>query len=348
MSKANEKIFSSLIAFADKKEVEVKNAREIRFIQSNESEKEIIKYLNIGYREKISRTIEFAIVFFKEEMYLVIVGPEIPEENIGDFFEFVPMNAGWFTAIASEMQVSIPSGMSAHQVADTLNERYKDAENLYEGHSYSELSIFFYSIYVFSVSSGSPFKKGDIYRIIGTFLCSRQELLSLDISQQLLREYEKLFIEGTDNIPFEEILGGLTSLRHKDTFLYLYRCIERLFPYSYIKSLHNKIMPNKNIEELIGIVETSLSWKPKEELAIELIFSKYEQIEEGLFFDIKHKLFGSREGKIGSQFIYLLRNSIVHHRLNSKQTLKELSVPDWESLARGMLIVVRNEYRQYC
>lgn len=347
MSTANKKIFSTLIEFASANNIQIRNADEIRYIKSNKPEKSIITDLKIQCRERLDRSIEFAIGKLDQRFYLIVVGPKVPEENIGDIFEFVSMDAGWFTSITSEMEVDIAFGVSIYETADILNDRYRNAPSLYKGHHFSEISQFFQPISVFVISSSSPIGDYNLHRIAGAFLCERPEFLNLEIPKDLITDYEKLFIEGPDNLPFEELLNSLTSLRWKDAFLDVYRCIERLFPYSYIQSLHNKTTPKKTIEELIGIVEEILGWKVKENLAIELIFSACNQQETTLFRGVKKNVFGNEEGSIGAELIYQLRNSIVHHRLRSEQIHKKLLIADWVSLIRGLLIVTRNEYIKY-
>ncbi len=347
MSAANGKIFSTLIEFVITNGIQIRGADEIRHIKSNAIEKKTIKYLNIQCREKLARSIEFAIGKLKEKNYLIVAGPPLPENNIGEIFEFVSMDSGWFTTIISEMEVNIAPGVSAYEVADILNDRYRGAPSTYEGHHFSDIARFFIPVSVFDISSALQFEENDLHRIAGTFLCAQQELLNLDIPQDLIKEYEKLFVEGPDNLPFEELLDSLTSLRWKDAFLDVYRCIERLFPYSYIQSLHIKTATTKPLEELIGIVEDVLGWKAKEDLALDTIFSACGHSEESLFRNVKKNLFGNGEGGIGVELVYKLRNSIVHHRLRGDRIYKRIEMTDWISLIKGLLMVMRNEYIKY-
>jgi len=347
MSAANRKIFSNLIEFLSANGVQVRGADEIRYIKSNAPEKKTIKYLKIQYREKLARSMEFAIGKLQSKFFLIILGPSVLEENISDIFEFVSMDAGWFTTITSEMDVDIAPGISAYEVADALNDRYRNAPSPYDGHHFSDISHFFNPVTVFAISSTSPFNENDFYRIVGTFLCARQELLNLDIPQNLIKDYEKLFMEGPDNLPFEELLDSLTSLRWKDAFLDVYRCIERLFPYSYVHSLHAKTATTTPLEELIKIVEDVLGWNPKEDLAIDTIFSTCGHSEESLLRNVKKKIFGTEKGGIGVELVYKLRNSIVHHRLRGNRIHKNIEIIDWVSIIKGLLIVMRNEYLKY-
>jgi hypothetical protein len=347
MSATNQNLFSTLIEFVRANEVQIRGADEIRFIKSNVLEKRIIKHLKIECREKIIRSIEFAIGKLESNFFLIVVGPPIPEKNIGEIFEFVSMDAGWFTTIISEMDVGIAPGVSAYEVADMLNDRYRNAPSPYEGHHFSDISHFFNPVSVFLIPSTVQFQENNLHRIAGTFLCARQEFLNLDISQDLIKEYEKLFIEGPDNLPFEELLDSLTSLRWKDAFLDVYRCIERLFPYSYVQSLHIKTAAPKPLEELIGIVEDVLGWKAKEDLALDTIFSACGHSEECLFRNVKKKLFGNEDGRIGIELVYKLRNSIVHHRLRGDRIYKRIEMTDWISLIKGLLMVMKNEYSKY-
>lgn len=347
MSAANRKIFSTLIEYVNANGIQIRGADKIRYIKSNAGEKKIIKYLNIQCRENLARSIEFAIGKLKEKKYLIAVGPTLPESNFGEVFELVSMDAGWFTPIISEMNVNIAPGLSAYEVADILNDRYHGAPSTYEGHHFSDIARFFIPVSVFDISPALQFEENYLHRIAGVFLCARQELLNLDIPQDLIKEYEKLFVEGPDNLPFEELLDSLTSLRWKDAFLDVYRCIERLFPYSYIKSLHSRTATTKPLEELIGIVEDVLGWKAKEDLALNTIFSECGHLEESLFRNVKKNLFGTGKGRIGVELVYKLRNSIVHHRIRGDRIYKRIEMTDWISLIKGLLMVMRNEYNKY-
>lgn len=347
MSAANGRIFSALIEFVMTKGIQIRGVDEIRYIKSNEIEKETIQYLNILSHEKIARSIEFAIGKLNENNYLIVIGPSLPESNVGEVFEIVSMDAGWFTSIISELKANVSPDLSAYEVANILNDRYLGAANTYEGHLFSEIDHFFPSVSVFSFSSVLHFQEIDLHRIAGIFLCAQQDLLNLDIPHDLIKEYEKLFTEGPDNLPFEELLDSLMSLRWKDVFLDVYRCIERLFPYSYIQSLHAITAIDLPLEELIEIVENVLGWKAKENLALDAIFSKCGHSEECLFRDVKKNLFGNGEGGIGVELVYKLRNSIVHHRLRGDRIYKRIEIDDWVSLIKGLLMVIRNEYVKY-
>ncbi|MCB2189248.1 MAG: hypothetical protein KQJ78_22755 [Deltaproteobacteria bacterium] len=348
MIEANGKIFSALVNFVSEGEPRINLADNPRFIKSNQRDKEIIKRFRILKSEKIARLIRVAIGKLDEEnSYMIVVGPKIAKNSIGEIFEFVPMNAGWFTVIISEMSVDIATDTSGYAVADVLRDRHKNASSLYDGHDFSEISEFFMPVSVFVIPSSGPLKDCGLHRIAGIFLCAKKELLNLDIPPDLINEFEKLFLEGPDNLPFEELLNSLTSLRWKDAYLDVYRCLERIFPYSYMRSLRNKVETIKPIDEMIGIVEDVLGWRVSENSAIATILTDCDPVEKQLFLNVKKHLYGQQEGPIGVELIYKIRNSIVHHRIREENIHKRLRAEDWVSLVRGLLSVVKKQYLEY-
>ncbi len=349
MIECNQKIFLSLIEFAQKKGEIIENDKKVRFITTNDEEKEIIKRFKIGKKEKITQKIEFSLGFFKEDNYLIIIGPNT-DELTEDLLNFGPneINAGWFTIIVNLMNIEIKVDSSIYEIKDRLDNRYLNhqSQSSYPGHDFLEISTFFKSIHVFKINTRTSDQ--NLYRNAGLFLCSSVKLLNLNIDRKLLEIYKDTFLEISNNLPYERILDSLISMRWKDSFLDTYRCIERLFSYIHVNNLYKDLSLTLNIHDFIKKIEDHLKWKPKENIAIDLIFSTCTEPEKDFFLAVRKKIDGKTEPHdIGTKLIYCLRNSIVHDRTNDDKTYEILDEKDWTDLVCGMLLVIKRNYKDY-
>ena len=79
-------------------------------------------------------------------------------------------------------------------------------------------------------------------------------------------EFERLFIEGAKNIPFDNLVFSLVSVYWRYSFLDVYRCIERLFSISFLEEIYQDL----GIENSLSLlnfsvkIEKYIGWRPEE------------------------------------------------------------------------------------
>ncbi len=161
-----------------------------------------------------------------------------------------------------------------------------------------------------------------------------------------LNQFEKLFIEGANKIPYESLLFSLVSVSWKYSFLDIYRCIERLFPISALEDLHKKLNPNikYSLLNFADDIESYIGWRPKENGALNKLINHSPKIARQILRQVKADIKGIEEAKLGD-FIYKIRNSIVHFR-PAIQPIK-LDDNNWNQLIHSCLLVIEYWYAKY-
>ncbi|MFO0175040.1 MAG: hypothetical protein ACK51W_21575, partial [Aphanizomenon sp.] len=91
-------------------------------------------------------------------------------------------------------------------------------------------------------------------------------------------------------------------------------------------------------------IENYTNWRPNEKEAINKLIDKSPEDAINILKEIKNDLDGNSEGNLG-EFIYKIRNSIVHFR----PATEPISINDknWDKLIRACLLVIEYWYGQY-
>lgn len=331
MIDANKRVFGQLIKYVE----HIGRCEGAYYISTNDEDKEWLKGLNIVCKHNILPNVRVAIFSYKEECFFAMVGLS---NSVVDDEAMTPyqMNAGIYTALASELGLTVLSTNEPRQVYDELMAQNQD--ELYKGHDFRQLKDFLEPLVLYKIQPGSPLIGEDIARLAGHAL-AQSSILQLPFSAETLTEFEKCFLEGTPNIPFDNLLTSLVSVHWKFSFLDTYRCIERLYPIVSLDSIHQKIDPPVALHEFCCYVENDLKWRPREEDALKKLCDSTPEIMRDLVEELK---LGTMEPH---KWIYQLRNSIVHYRPATSQS--GLTDENWDSLIRSIILLIRHWYAEY-
>lgn len=337
MIKANQNVFSQIIEYLESKEYSTLQER--RYIKTSDREKEWLQQLNINKKLTIHPHLSTATFEFEADTYLLIVGQEF---NIvfDEVFENVDINAGIFTALVSELSIGVHIHADAAEIFNNI--MFQHTETGYAGHDYLELITYFEPITVFKILEDAPLTVDALTRLSGYLLSKNINSLSLPFSPATILKYEKTFLEGSNNIPFENVLVSLVSVQWKFAFLDLYRCLERLYSVIPLDDLHQSLGLGIVLLDFSARIEEKLGWRPKEEDALgKLLIDVPPDILD--YFEIVKAKYGHSETKIHT-WIYILRNSIVHFRPATQSI--SLSDDDWDIIIQGCLLLVGFWYKK--
>ncbi|WP_377481078.1 MAG: hypothetical protein P2A85_13940 [Microcoleus anatoxicus] len=242
------------------------------------------------------------------------------------------------------MKIPLSHKVSAYEIAEEI---LYESENSTIEYNFSLIANCFEPFSVYRIQEDSAFLKKDdidLIRISGFYALKNSQLIALNFSCKTLDKFEKVFFEGSESIPYENLLFSLVSVSWKYSFLDIYRCIERLFCISYLDVFHKELKITDSLLKFSADVEKYIGWKPKENEAVNKLVDDSPEEALQLVREIKTLLDGTEEGKCGD-FIYKIRNSIVHFRPATQSI--NLDDKKWDMLIRASLYIVEYWYNQY-
>ncbi|NET78022.1 MULTISPECIES: hypothetical protein [Okeania] len=345
MIEANEYIFNKLADFFEVSNIDIViDEQKKRYIETDDEEKEWLKKLKI-INQKYQILPNFATASFQYggNDYFVAIGSQEYLENNQEVIQFIELNAGIVTALLFELKISVARKASPYDIADKI---FYPSQKERIGYDFSTVRDLFEPIFVYKIPENSPFLNLDditLIRISG-FYAKNSQLVSLNFSSNTLNEFEKLFIEGSKNIPYENLLLSLVSVYWKYSFLDIYRCIERLFPISELEDLHTKLNIQDSLLNFADNIESYIGWKPKENEALNKLIKDSPNSARQILRQVKANINNVEEGNLGN-FVYKIRNSIVHFRPAIKQI--KFNDNNWDMLIHSSLLVIEHWYDKY-
>ena len=347
MIDANKYIFEVLAEFVQTSEVAVPVSNNKRCIETNTKDKKWLQELKIINKQLLLPNFQTASFEFNSQKYFVAVGWQSKQTIDSDeVIEFVQLNAGIVTALLFELKIPLSHEANPYDIAENI--LYDDPINsIIKYEDYSLISNVFEPFSVYRIPENSPFiEKNDIdlIRISGFYALKNSQLIALKFSSKTFDKFENIFFEGSKNIPYENLLFSLVSVSWKYSFLDIYRCIEMLFPLSYLEIFHKELKIADSLLKFSADVEKYMGWKPKEKDAVNKLIDESPEEARKLLREIKKLLDGTEEGNCGD-FVYKIRNSIVHFR----PATQSINIEDnnWDMLIRASLYIVEYWYKQY-
>ena len=345
MIDANKYIFEVLAEFVQTSEVAVPVSNKKRFIETNTKDKEWLQELKIINKQLILPNFQTASFEFNSQKYFVAVGWQSKQTIDSDeVIEFVELNAGIVTALLFELKLPLSHEAKPYEIANILHDDPIKSKIPYD---FFSISNFFEPFSVYRIPEDSPFivkNDIDLIRISGFYALKNSQLIALKFSSQTFDKFENMFFEGSKNIPYENLLFSLVSVSWKYSFLDIYRCIEMLFPLSYLEIFHKELNMLDSLLKFSADVEKYMGWKPKEKDAVNKLIDESPEEARKLLREIKKLLDGTEEGNCGD-FVYKIRNSIVHFRPATQSI--NIVEDNWDMLIRASLYIVEYWYKQY-
>lgn len=386
MKEANKYIFEVLAKFVEDKNVERPIFTDtIRYIRTNEREKEWLQKLKIQDIQIILPTFRTAYFEFEKQKYFVTIGSTTQLLTEQEIIQEEELNGGIFTALISELKIPIKQNVD---VSFIENEIFYETEQARIEYEYMQIQEFFEPIFVYKIPDNCRFidvdtknnkTTVDILKLSGFYITYTPQIMFLEFDPETLIIFKRLFLAGAKNIPFESLIFSLVSVYWKYAFLDIYRCIERLFSISFLEDFHK----NLGIEESLSLLNFSAQmedytgWRPKEDVAINKLVDGSPQDAIELLQEVKNFSEGknTKVNKLPIKFlfwtlldidrlidilllsdyrntesklgqlIYKIRNSIVHFRPATEQ----ISMDDkhWNKLIRASLLIIEYWYKKY-
>lgn len=353
MIEANKHIFDLLASFVENQNIEVPIFRDHkRCIQTNEDDQQWLKKLKITNQQSILPYFRTATFEFDHKNYFVAIGWEHKLEIEQEIIEEIELNGGMLTALLFELKVSVKQTADAYQIAQDIFYPPENEEII--KYEFSQINHFFEPVFVYQINDECPFikVKSDVIQIATVnlsafYIIQQRQIISLKFREETLFVFERLFIESVEMMQldtFENLLFSLVSVSWKHSFLDVYRCIERLFSISFWQGFYQNLGIKDSLLNFSANIEKYTKWRPNEKEAINKLIDKSPEDATNILKEIKNDLDGNLEGDLG-EFIYKIRNSIVHFR----PATEPISINDknWDKLIRACLLVIEYWYGQY-
>lgn len=305
---------------------------------------------------------------------LVLIGSKIKSEEFKDLsddaFKYSEVfDDALFLILSKEFEqyLNIKSQVSTEYIENVLD---IVSDPNYEGHTVEEFSNFYDPVYVVNIASDSILADNDtmglvieLSRFVPSLLhCQDMEFINL--------------INGLSKskhiVDRPMLYDSLTSFYSRHAFLDIYRCLEKLFYFSWMYSLRQEFLKNYSnftlkLDELKNICEENLLWKSKENQSIVELFKlvllnedgsldadNFDKIYDESIFDLettsnnlvdeqeasnkeKKDLTPNKQVESLANKVYMYRNSLVHHEDKKyKDKVKKLSDKEWQVLANSV------------
>ena len=166
------------------------------------------------------------------------------------------------------------------------------------------------------------------------------EVLILPFESATLKKYADLINLGDKNIPEDNLLQSLGSNYWRFCYVDVYRCIERLYRLGLVHNFKNSLSSSLPIDDL--------HTKLKERFLMKTGVESHEDTNLAYLLSLlslatKNVLDPVRNGMNHDNFVYHLRNIIVHYQKNEAE-LEAIDDVKWNIIIRFLLSAIAELY----
>lgn len=248
-----------------------------------------------------------------------------------------PTTGAQLTALLAEL-LPLPK-VGKYRLVEELGDGCKEHDPNYAGHEADIIAALFPPIRHFVTD-----ELVDVWPAFFSFCVSEARAGNYWHNEILLSSLETICELDPSRIPYKVLCRSIFDFDQSSFFLALYRCLEALYSYASTRELSNDLGLTVDWREVSTKIERHLKWYPREEGAIERLFSQVGMKE----IDDLSKCLGvpiapqdSLKSRV-AKAVYDLRNSCVHYR-PSHQSIN-LAEIDWNTLCTAMACAVLDVY----
>ncbi|MCH8620754.1 hypothetical protein [Undibacterium sp. TS12] len=352
----NGSIFQLLFERAANENVIIQNADKSRYITKiSDEDSELLSDAKLSAL-LLGRKSRIVQIEHREETYFCLFDfpePDVPPEGI----EATPLTPALFTCAVLEAKVL--SNATGSEIKNAIESDFIDNAG-YAGHKLDVITPLFPTVLAYKGSVYYEYQH-DLQRITGSFIARTLDNLQIELERTTIESLIDFFEAGPRHIPYANIVRGMMTLTWEGLFLDTYRCIEQIYSCTKVAALKNDWASNKPLRQLAELLETHLSWRPKEEDALIAILEKCDKAsikeacillriptEETVHVDGQETVRPRTDEKLAKSVagnIYSIRNNLVHYRPIHEMVKKNDS--EWNCIIRLMLKLVREAYELF-
>lgn len=338
------RIFTRLLDYSMEIEQEFHDSFiEDRWIESpNKSSEDSLKNIKPFGDKYVSVPGSFFQIFCLDDDYYFASSEKLKDDVIPEYLEEVDCDIGIDIGVLYFLDVPIRHDLEFKYVFNKIAPTYKGYPN-YNGHDWDVVKGAFVSYYIYKIAQQFKYfiDGTSVTRFAGSVVL-QSRLYVLKLFQFVSDQANSMFIYGSKELPFDNLMNSITSTSYSHCFLELYRCMEAIYRPVSLMNFHSTIRPSMTVMELVDDVERELGWKARESEAIRRVLGfvpiyKLEKLID--VFSIKQR----NRNKIADS-IYLLRCNIVHYKY--KQQNIEYNDETWNDIIYTMLLIIEYWYNE--
>ena len=340
----SQQIFQRLILQAANAGVTIPDVDKPRWIQKlNDDDASLMAKADVSSQQKITRQISAIQIEHDETRYFAVLGlGEIDTAPGG--LEPIELTPGLFSAAVT--QSDIPPSATGLEILNTIGVLHAEDAG-FEGYDLSDIALLFPSIAIYEADQNYEYTS-TVVRVLGALTAQSYADGPIAPSASTLAKVSSLFESGSEHVPFENILQGLLSISWGGFFLELYRAVEQLYAVPRLSALVEAWPTPLPYRQLADLLESHLSWRPKEDEALAKIIG---ECDAAIVQPLIENFCKGRETdqeisaeKVATD-IYKVRNRLVHFRA----ALGEIKHTDdvWDLMIAAMLDLVRDIYQRH-
>ncbi|SDG63557.1 hypothetical protein SAMN04487901_106147 [Prevotella communis] len=330
-------IFQKLVAGTN---LELAKYPKVRVYLSREEHNALASQIKILSTYVFNKDICFVLLDYAADAYFLTIGieNEISTTNV-----VACENVKELSMISiSESQISRLQTMTESTL---INNIFVDSN--VENVEWSTIEPFFPSVMTYKVNNpvGPSLEERNAalkHLVLYALVCS-PEILILPFDKQTLQEYDNLLNIGDKNIPEDNLIHSLASNYWRFCYFDIYRCIERLYVLGWVHNFKTNLASSLPIADLHSVLKEKYNIKAGVEIHentnIEYLFSLLPP-------SINNILDPVRNGKRQDNYIYHLRNIIVHFQKNEAE-LESITDTQWNIIIRFLLSAIRYLYPMF-
>ncbi len=317
----------------------------VRYLDTNDLEENVLKYSKIIFKIPIFRNKSIYCVKYGGYNYIVI-----PEKlSISNPFSTYVLDNG-FNNVSYNENAGLLTLLWSEDYPLKEFDRYELVQNIFGKtgiFTVSDLQPFFADMDVWRLNKNITISESLFYSLYISYLCNTKIPFHLNFSENTINHIYELCENETAQLLGENLYMCLTSTHWKHSFLELYRCLENLFYFPYIRNLYNFYGKKVSINKISESFEKILGWHPKEEDALTYLIGGLKS--KGYFDDFINTIEPITESdkdidksRILARRIYKVRNKIAHW---SKQSLYDANT--WDTIIKYTCELIDDIYYLY-
>ncbi|MFV1543637.1 hypothetical protein VW041_01520 [Phaeobacter sp. JH204A] len=340
----NTEIFHRLVLKAANDDVTIPNAGKPRWIRKlNDSDSSLMAKSEISSQLKVTRHIRAIQIEYNKVCHFGVLG-HIEKSGTPDGLLPTEITPGLFSVIVTESDIQ-PS-VTGLEILDAIGDLYA-GETEFDGFDLSDISKLFPYITVYEADQNYEYTL-NVTRVLGALIARSYSDGPIGPSASTLAKVSSLFEAGSEHVPFENILQGLLSISWGGFFLELYRAVEQLYAVPRLSGLVEAWPTPLPYRQLADLLESHLSWRPKEDDALAKIIGECDgEVVKSLIDSFCSDRAADQETspeKVAKE-IYKVRNRLVHFRTAlGKATHTD---DEWDRMISAMLDLVQDIYRRH-
>lgn len=192
---------------------------------------------------------------------------------------------------------------------------------------------FFPAFTMFKIKDILPVDEDDrmvyLKRLCIEAVCQTKELLQLPFDVDVINSFSAIASSLDNNIPYDNVLRSLLSYQWKFCFIDLYRCQERLLMLAWVDGFKKTMLSGLTLHDLYIAMKERYNTEHHER---ENMITLYSLLPQNILDLLVKALTADKK----SEFIYDLRNNIVHYQ-RSDESVDSIKDEEWNMIVHFLL-----------